>query len=204
MKHIIRKAIVYLSSIEKTNQSHTLFYRALADYLSICGESVEDGKLEALYRMEEREGGKPYFPDHPRLHFSISHSGTCWSCVFAREEIGLDLQEDQLHIKAERIAKRFLHPSEWEWLSQNDYRDFCRLWAYKESYLKYTGEGIVGGLDSFSLTDLIRQVDASERREGTSRIRGASIWQKELPVKQGYYMVCTAQYPMTVCVKERF
>ena len=40
---------------------------------------------------------------------------------------------------------------EVEWLEQHGYENFCRLWAYKESYVKYTGIGLVKGMDYYSV-----------------------------------------------------
>lgn len=55
------------------------------------------------------------------------------------------------HCRAERLARRFYHPLEVAWLEKNGYSHFCKLWAYKESYVKYTGVGLIQGMDYFSV-----------------------------------------------------
>ena len=67
----------------------------------------------------------------------------------APTEVGLDLQ---LHTKGrkERISSRFFHPQENEYLRRCAYRDFFDIWAAKESYVKYTGQGIDENFASFT------------------------------------------------------
>jgi phosphopantetheinyl transferase len=98
------------------------------------------------------QGGKPYFPAAPDLHFSLSHSGDYAVCAYHDQPVGLDLQ---VHSRCNQaaIARRFFRPEENDYLAAKNYESFFAVWAAKESYLKYTGEGIVGGLDQFSVVD---------------------------------------------------
>jgi phosphopantetheinyl transferase len=99
-----------------------------------------------------RPGGKPYFPAAPDLHFSLSHSGDYAVCAYADQPVGLDLQ---VHSRCDKaaIARRFFHPEEYDYLAANNYEPFFAVWAAKESYVKYTGVGIAGGLNRFCVTD---------------------------------------------------
>lgn len=96
--------------------------------------------------------GKPYFPAVPEICFSISHSGGYWACAFGFSPVGFDLQRHE-QCRTEAIARRFFHPEEIAWLEARGYcdEDFFSIWTAKESYLKYTGEGIVNGLHWFSV-----------------------------------------------------
>ncbi|QWT54453.1 4'-phosphopantetheinyl transferase superfamily protein [Christensenella sp. MSJ-20] len=94
--------------------------------------------------------GKPYFPHAPWLHFSITHSGDYWLCALGTIPLGLDLQRHQDCDRA-AIAQRFFHPLEQSYLEHTAYQDFYSIWAAKESYLKYTGQGLPGGLNGFSV-----------------------------------------------------
>jgi len=96
--------------------------------------------------------GKPYFAGAPHLFFSLSHSGAYAACAFATHPVGLDLQEHR-HCSREAVARRFFHPREYEWLKERDFAPFFSVWTAKESYLKYTGAGIAGGLAGFSVVD---------------------------------------------------
>lgn len=77
-------------------------------------------------------------------------------CAMGYAPVGLDLQ---IHgeYKIETLSKRFLHPKENEYLLGRGYspEDFFDIWVKKESFLKYTGEGLPRGLDSFNVTEKI-------------------------------------------------
>lgn len=102
------------------------------------------------FQTARKDGGKPYFPLVPNVHFSISHSGDYWACAFGPAPVGLDLQKHQ-PCRSAQLAERFFHPQEALWLKQRQYRDFFQVWTAKESYVKFTGAGILDGLDCFSV-----------------------------------------------------
>ena len=167
--------MIYFCKWDGLGSSHDLLRRAVKEYLRTGETAASRPVLDSAMNPEfdpamnpeinpvidsvqdweiaEREGGKPYFPEHPEIHFSISHSGDYWACAIAPKEVGLDLQEENATARAEKLAKRFFHPHEQAYLKSVDYRDFTRIWAAKESYLKYTGEGITGGMSHFSVAD---------------------------------------------------
>lgn len=95
--------------------------------------------------------GKPFFPDRPDLHFNLSHSGETVLCALSPSPVGCDVEI--LGPARPELAERFFHPSERRWLSAlppSEYDEaFFRLWTLKESYLKATGLGLSGGLESF-------------------------------------------------------
>jgi phosphopantetheinyl transferase len=115
--------------------------------------------------------GKPYFakPLLAGVHFSISHSGRYWAALFARTEVGLDIEDLSVRegmppARMASIAERFFAADEIEYIGIGDADDshravpasadmlnrFFRVWTAKESYIKYTGRGISEGLASFS------------------------------------------------------
>lgn len=97
--------------------------------------------------------GKPYFPDLPDLHFSISHSGEMVAVAFCEREIGCDLE--RIRPRNLKTSERFFAPKEIEWLStfseEQKNESFLRLWTLKESYLKATGRGFSLPLNAFSV-----------------------------------------------------
>ena len=116
------------------------------------------------WQIGEGERGKPFFAGHPAVCFSISHSGACWCCAFAAFPVGLDIQlrgfgrkdrmpeeQERLRLRTERIADRFFHPGERAWLREGG--DFFSVWTAKESYVKYTGEGMGREFGSFAVAD---------------------------------------------------
>lgn len=159
--------------------SSALLARAAAHYLKQHGR--HPGLPPApSWRTQKGAHGKPYFPDCPWLHFSISHSGEYWACAMAPTEVGLDLQ---LHTKGrkERISARFFHPQEYEYLRRSGYRGFFDIWAAKESYVKYTGQGIDENFASFT---------AAAETAPATEINGTQL--KSIPFRPDYSLYLCA------------
>ena len=95
--------------------------------------------------------GKPFF-EGSSFSFSITHSGDYWVCAIGLSPLGVDLQDDR-PCKKESISRRFFHPAEQQYLNTNGYDGFFSIWAAKESYVKYTGEGISHKFSQFSVVD---------------------------------------------------
>lgn len=112
----------------------------------------EYGLEEQKVRIDYGTLGKPYFPDHPEIHFNLSHSGTIAMAVFADREVGCDVEEEKK--PAYQVSKRFFSRPEQDFLAaaenetEQDER-FFRIWTLKESFLKVTGEGTHFPLDRF-------------------------------------------------------
>ena len=97
------------------------------------------------------EQGKLYLRDGT-VQFNLSHSGDYAVAAFAKEPVGIDIEQCR---KAKmNIAKRFFCEAEQELLSSiEEERDdmFFRLWTLKESFLKVNGEGMRLALTSFAM-----------------------------------------------------
>lgn len=87
--------------------------------------------------------GKPYLRFHPQIHFNISHSEDYAACAVGNLPVGIDIQKRKTEIK-ESMVRRVLSEKEWNIYtsSENKQKKFYQFWTKKESYLKYTGEGI--------------------------------------------------------------
>ena len=108
-------------------------------------------KEEFFSHVETNPWGKPFFPDAPQLHFSISHSGDWWICAMSHQPVGLDLQLHQTYADPAKLAQRFFHPRENSWLAEMGYSHFFDLWSAKESWEKYMGRGFYLDPGDFSL-----------------------------------------------------
>jgi len=86
--------------------------------------------------------GKPYLPDHPQVHFNISHCPKGCVCAVADEPVGVDIQD--IRPFSWRLAERCCAANELEALrgAQDPALAFTRMWAMKESFVKMTGEGL--------------------------------------------------------------
>lgn len=90
--------------------------------------------------------GKPYLPDHPDIHFNISHCPIGCVCAISDKSVGVDLQD--IRPFSQDIANRCCSAEELLRLRQSADPAACftQMWAMKESYLKMTGEGIAQSL----------------------------------------------------------
>ena len=138
--------------INQSSKNHSLLGRVLLSF--ILHKSGKGERLVFTYGSN----GKPYLKDG-RAFFNISHSGDYVICSVSESEIGCDVQTVTKYNP--RIAARFFTENEEAFLlkSENQPRDFTRLWTLKESILKKTGEGITGGLDSFCVADSLMKND---------------------------------------------
>ncbi len=88
--------------------------------------------------------GKPYLPEHPDVHFNLSHSGKYVVCAFADKTVGIDIEEIR-EVKA-TLVKSVLDKAE-----MSNYRStpddfklqrFFELWTGKEAFLKHIATGL--------------------------------------------------------------
>lgn len=136
-----------LSFTERQELSHRLLRLSAAAWLKERGQEEETQD----WTLAGGRYGKPFFAEHPHIHFSISHSGSVWCCAFGSSPVGLDVQAHRLKGGRQRIADRFFHPAERDWIRKGG--DFFAVWAAKESYVKYTGEGMRRAFSDFAVAD---------------------------------------------------
>ena len=126
-----------------------------------------------VWKVEKTPSGKPFFSANAGEGVSFSDSGRQEAVALADHCIGMDLQKvfdekafgraesgkDPLHGEARRklrLAERFFHPREVEFVKlgckdAEILRRFMLVWTCKESFVKYTGEGIDAGFSAFSV-----------------------------------------------------
>lgn len=109
-----------------------LFKRALKKYgIDDCEVIVSRG-----------DKGKPYIRG-AGVYFNLSHSGSIAVCAAGRESVGIDVQ--QIKYEDEKLLRCVCTEKECERLLALDEderaRQFCRMWAVKESVMKFYGMG---------------------------------------------------------------
>lgn len=92
-----------------------------------------------------RPNQKPYLKDRS-VQFSVTHSGEIWMVCLSSLAVGLDLQIHKTKYSPS-VAKRYFHPTELELLESakadnTDTALFFELWSARESYAKFTGDGV--------------------------------------------------------------
>ena len=86
---------------------------------------------ESLPDIVKTANGKPFFPDRPEVHFSLSHAKTHVLCALSDCPVGADIESPRLI--SERAIQYFCSPNELTLFDPLD------LWVLKESYIKLIG-----------------------------------------------------------------
>lgn len=94
-----------------------------------------------------------------KIHFSLSHSGDFAACALDSSPIGIDIE--RIRTVELPLIKKVCTDEELSFVLKNKDstigKDTClrflMVWCSKEAYLKYTGEGLKGGLKSISVAD---------------------------------------------------
>jgi 4'-phosphopantetheinyl transferase len=124
-------------------------------------------------RIERGEYGKPYLPQHPELHFNVSHSEDMFLCgVSSAAEIGVDVEAMARMNDHAEIAERYFTKQERDKLhsvaSSECIPMFFRYWTRKEAFVKGTGKGLSLDLRSFDVSaDRVSPVTVSGVKDET-------------------------------------
>ena len=115
----------------------------IGEKLLEIGLEREYGRKLAFEPRAKGEHGKPFFTLLPKIHYNISHSGKYVMCLFAGEEVGIDIQ---IHKKVnyERILERLVPADMVREILEADEMEkaFFAQWVLREAYIKWTGEGL--------------------------------------------------------------
>lgn len=118
--------------------------------------------------LKKDSNGKPYLPDHPQIHFNITHCDKFAACAFHSKPIGIDTELPGYfppvlveHALSED-EKSLLQSHNTDLLEQQEW--FYRLWTLKEAYVKKSGVGVDIDLTSvsFSFSEQSDQVSCSD------------------------------------------
>lgn len=84
---------------------------------------------------------------------SLSHSHGVVACALSTgAAVGVDLEPQDRAMAWQAVARRWFSTSEQAWLLAGArHRDFLRVWTLKEAWLKATGRGIAGHLQTLEV-----------------------------------------------------
>lgn len=138
------------------------------------------GLTEKLNEIKYGEHGKPYLEDID-FHFSLSHSGEYAICAYSDVPVGIDLQKVKERLP--KHTKKILSEMESAFLKDLDeteqIRMFYRLWARKESLIKWDGRGLRIPLQEISFYEGMTLIDQVEFQGKTVFFREYDRWMPE-------------------------
>lgn len=136
------KAVIYYTEIADGYHGRNMEHM-IGEKLLEAGLFKEEGRRLAFEPRAKGEHGKPFFTLLPKVHYNISHSGRYVLCIFARQEVGIDIQEHK-SVNYERMLKRMVPEERRRQIldSSRMEEEFFREWVLREAYVKWTGEGL--------------------------------------------------------------
>lgn len=148
----IKESFVAVGECQLSQRQESLLGRILLDK-ALCQLGVRD------YKVEYQKNKKPNLLSEKEAYFNISHSDTHVVLALSFKEVGCDIQ--QIKPYNPKVSKRHYCQGEVELIEKSDNKDelFIRLWALKESVLKFTGEGITGGMSKYDFSPYIYKED---------------------------------------------
>ena len=152
-------------------------YRHEKELNSVGGLSEEmlsrAGEMKKL-RIEYGKNGKPCLPDYPGIYFNISHSGDYVVAAFSCHPVGIDIQ--QRRALSDAMMEKYFSEKE----RNGGFEPFV-LFSGKESYIKFTGEGMSRSFADFSVN--LKTQTVKVKKETVAYVRT-----KEL--EDGEYALC--------------
>lgn len=150
--------------------------------LLLCLHMAKAGDGKASCRLplciERESNGKPYLRDGS-VFFSFSHSGSYAVCAVGDISLGADTE--RLRELPCVVTRRFY--------AEGDHGNTpIHIWSAKEAYLKFTGDGLCGGI---SLHDTVVKKNCVE-----NRITGEKAWL--------WQYVYAENMLLSVCAAEKF
>ena len=148
---MIFNVYIYEGTTSDEELSHELASDAVRHYCAEKDISFD----ERLNRWDEHEKGKPFFTNLP-VYFNVSHSGMMWVCMVGEAPCGIDIQigQDMSVRKYDKIIQRYFTPNEQLFCEKYGTEGFFRIWAHREAFGKYTGEGFYGKMPDFVADDV--------------------------------------------------
>lgn len=205
----MKDCIVYYKEIMGTVSENCTFSISSANKnIQIEKQKMLDSCLNKLfdispkrYSLEYQANGKPYLASHPNIHLNISHTVSkdekvpysCIAMAFSQSLVGIDAEYHRELSPA--FIQKFCSLPEYEaCLKASDIKDYAlRLWTLKESYVKFTGEGLSLPFHTLTFT---------EDSLGHFHLEGhpeVSFYQYTLP--HGLCISVCVNAGLTVCLK---
>jgi len=157
-----------VDAMPRHRRRHQLITRAA---VRCCLSRFHPQVRPAQWALSRDVNGKPVLdPQHPPLHFNISHTSDWLAVAIGRHpQLGIDLEQARKRRRITQIATAYFTPCEAEQLAalpaDKQQQRFLTLWTLKEAFLKATGSGLAGGLDQVRFDTLNRPTFRDPHRQ---------------------------------------
>lgn len=186
---LIDKSKISVLPLERQNK--ILKYKLENDRKRSLGAGLIINKILLENNIEENsirytDNGKPYTDN---IYFNIAHSGNFAFGVSSQESIGCDVEIiNKAHTE---IAKKHFTKKEYNYLlnSKDSLSAFYKIWTIKESYIKFTGNGLRTPLNSFEINFSDSEIYITENS------KKAPCFITHFEFKKHSFAICSAEKP---------
>ena len=139
-----------LPLLDEQRRAETLRYKnrqlqvqCAASWILLKDALMQVFGIDQMPPIALREHGKPFFPQFPNIHFTLSHCRQAVACAVSTHEVGIDIETVRLPLN-EQLARHVLTDNEFQQVTNATHPElaFTRYWTLKESIVKLTGNGI--------------------------------------------------------------
>lgn len=127
--------------------SHAACRQILSRYLNVPAKEIQ---------YKKNKYGKPLLNHDTPIQFNLSHSySLAVIAISSHADLGVDIEYNEKKSAWEKIARRYFHPAEIEYLfkqkKSKQKKTFFQIWTRKESYIKALGTGFSTPFSSFNV-----------------------------------------------------
>lgn len=115
--------------------------------------------------------GKPQVAGCEGLHFNLSHTGNYAVAVFSDAPVGIDIEHRRT--LRQSLLDKCCTKDEQAWIQSQPDKEmaFVRLWTAKESYVKWSGEGITFPLKNIAVHRRENGIASYPKKDGIALYR---------------------------------
>ncbi|GAB3542037.1 4'-phosphopantetheinyl transferase family protein [Spirosoma fluminis] len=162
-------------------EDHCRFVYARALLRVLLG--THTGLHPSAVRLAEGANKKPYLPDHPTLHFNVSHAGRWILIALGAASVGVDVEDIKADFPIEDVMAQSFTTEEQMYIqaSEAPQHQFCQLWTRKEALIKATAKGLDDDFVQIPALEGVHQVAGTLLgAEGNWQVAGFTVAEQYL------------------------
>ncbi|AZK44683.1 4'-phosphopantetheinyl transferase superfamily protein [Erysipelothrix piscisicarius] len=139
-------------------ENHVIIYQSknpTSHTLDTCIHDFTDrNQLDDTWYLYKTENGKPVILNND-FYYSKTITDAFSTYAFSLNPLSIDIQKYKEDVNFQKIANRFYHPNEIEFVRQHGIQSFYKLWCLKECYIKFFDLKIEKDFPNFSVLEIL-------------------------------------------------
>lgn len=168
-------------------ENHVIIYQTKEPKLHTLDACIQDFtkryKLDNTWYLYKTANGKPIILNND-FYYSKTITAAFSTYAFSLNPISIDIQKFEENIDFLKIANRFYHHKEAEYVKHHGIQSFYEIWCLKECYIKFFDLRIEKDFQHFSILELLEN-------------RVKNLFYTPLPINSEYYGSLLTETPTT-------